>query len=126
MGASHLGDIHLAHKARHSPCLTCGLMALSGGMGGRGWKEKREGETRRSCDQSLPPSIHQCRISCRSRSHICQYHGAHRGIPMAWSGIPLEMSGHISDIRALGPRPMQYDINPSGTAIGIAVSKCMF
>ena len=62
MAASHLGDIYLAHNARHSSCLTCGLMALREGRGGGGggerggegrggWKEKREGDTRSSCDQ---------------------------------------------------------------------------
>ena len=33
-GDSCQGDIHLAHKARHSTCLTCGLMALPEGRGG--------------------------------------------------------------------------------------------
>ena len=60
-------DIDLAHKAKHSTSSTCGLMALPEGRGGGGggergggerhgegmgeWKEKREGEGRRSCDQ---------------------------------------------------------------------------
>ena len=41
MGASRQGDIHLAHKARHSTCLTCGLMALPEGRGGEGEGERR-------------------------------------------------------------------------------------
>ena len=39
MAASRQGDIHLAHIARHSTCLTCGLMALPEGRGGRRGEE---------------------------------------------------------------------------------------
>ena len=51
---------------------------------------------------SFLTSFHSPVQNILSHSHIFQYHGAH-----PWP-----------DIRVLGPRPMQYDINPSGTTIG--------
>ena len=36
MAVSRQGDMHLAHKARHSTCLTCGLMAYLRGEEGGG------------------------------------------------------------------------------------------
>ena len=44
MGASRQGDIHFTHKARHSNCLTCGLMTLPGGRGGSGGEREGRGE----------------------------------------------------------------------------------
>ena len=44
MGASCQSNIHLAHKARHSTCLTCGLMALPEGRGEEAEGRERGGE----------------------------------------------------------------------------------
>ena len=80
MDASPQGDIHSAHRAKHSTCLTCGLMALprererererdkererTGGGGerergrGRETEREREVETSRSYDQCVLTSFH--------------------------------------------------------------------
>ena len=65
----------------------------------------REGETMRSCDQFSYLTSAEYPV----------------GVIPIFANIMELILGLISGIRVLGPRPMQYDINPSGTTIGIAI-----
>ena len=59
--------------------------------------------------------------SCDQFSYLLPFTSAEYPVGVVPIFVNIMELIHGLTIRVLGPRPMQYDINPSGTTIGIAI-----